>query len=75
MCIAIKYNRRHVQSHIRHSVPLSVVRMSLSNESEIVAQQVSVAYSTVSRETGNSENACGLLSKTVNMTSFHMLVK
>ena len=75
MCIAIKYNRWHVQSHIRHTVPLSVVSMSLSNESEIVAQQVSVAYSTVSCEIRNSENVYGLLSKTVNMTSFHTLVE
>jgi hypothetical protein len=50
MCIAIKYNGRHVQSHVGQRVLLSVVGMSLGDESEIVAQQVGVAYCTFSCE-------------------------
>lgn len=75
MCIAIKYNWWHVQSHIRQRALLAVVSVSLGDKSEVVAQQVSVAYCSVSREARNSEKIYSLLSMTVNMTSFHAFVE
>lgn len=74
MCIAIKHNGWHIQRHVRQRILLSVMGMSLSDESEIVAQEVSVACYAVSHLASHLHKGCLLLSITVNMTSFHALV-